>query len=631
MKKILTLLSFIFIGTQFSFSQTYFSDNFESGQNGWTYIDHNNDGYNWSLMTGTSLSLPNAAGQVLVSRSWANNVPITPNNLAVSPAIDLTGALGNVFLEYTFYANQGFPQDKYSVYVSTVNTAVGILATTPIHTETGTASTATGTIRSLDLSSYMGQTIYVTFRHYDCYDKDFIAVDNLSVKTISNNDVSLESIIIQEYILTNQNTSLELNLKNVGANDITSVTVNWNDGTDHSAVIPVTIATGGTATVTHPTALNYSSATSHDIEITVTEVNGNTDPDMSNNLQNTAVTAISQDGGTKVLIEEGTGTWCQWCPRGAVAMEYMYNNHSDKFVGIAVHEGIPQWPDPMQVTAYANGSNFSGYPSMHIDRVIKDESVSQEIMEYYVLLRSARPNPVSINIETSLSGQELTIEASATFYSNFTNANFRLAAIIIENDVTGTTNTYSQSNVYSGGAYGPMGGYENLPNPVPASMMVYDHVGRALLGGYNGVSGSVPTTLTDGQTINYTFNYTVPTAYDIDQIHVAVVVIDTTTGQIVNSNSAYAGTLSVNDISSNSGFSVYPNPATDFVNLQFNQDGKYAVKIYDITGKEVLVKAPEFLSSDSDISLPVSSLSQGMYIISIEGDTQSFSKKLIIK
>ncbi len=582
-------------------------------------------------MPGTNLSLPSAAGQVLVSRSWSQGVPITPNNLAVSPAIDLTGASDNVFLEYTFYTNQGFPQDKYSVYVSTSNTATDILATTPIHTETGTATTAVGTIRSLDLSSYMGQTIYITFRHHDCYDKDFIGIDNLSVKTISNNDVSLESANIQEYILTNQNTSLELELKNVGANEINSVTVNWNDGTDHIATIPVTIPVGETVIVNHPTALNYSSATLYNIEITVTEVNSSTDPDMSNNSQMTSIRAISQNGGTKVLIEEGTGTWCQWCPRGAVAMEYMYNNYSDKFVGIAVHEGIPQWPDPMQVTAYASGSNFSGYPSMHIDRLIKDESVSQEVMEYYVLLRSARPNPVSIGIETILSGQELTVEASATFYSNFTNANFRLAAIIIENDVTGTANTYSQSNAYSGGAYGPMGGYENLPNPVPASMMVYDHVGRALLGGYNGVSGSVPTTLTDGQTVNYTFNYTVPTAYDIDQIHVAVVVIDTTTGQIVNSNSAYAGTLSVNDINSNSGFSVYPNPATDFVNLQINQDGKYAVKIYDITGKEVLSKAPEFLSSDSDISLPVSSLSQGMYIISIEGDTQSFSKKLIIK
>src|SRR5690554_3300808 len=99
MKRFFTLLSLIFLGTQLSFSQTYFSDDFDSGQGNWTYIDHNNDGYNWSLMAGTNLSLPSAAGQVLISRSWSNNVPITPNNLAVSPAIDLTGASGNVFLE----------------------------------------------------------------------------------------------------------------------------------------------------------------------------------------------------------------------------------------------------------------------------------------------------------------------------------------------------------------------------------------------------------------------------------------------------------------------------------------------------------------------------------------------------
>ncbi len=626
MKKIFTLLSLIFIGTQFSFSQTYFSDDFESGQNGWTYIDHNNDGYNWLLMTGTQLSLPAAAGQVLVSRSWSNNVPITPNNLAVSPAIDLTGASDNVFLEYTFYANQGFPQDKYSVYVSTVNTATGILATTPIHTETGTAVTAAGTIRTLDLSSYMGQIVYVTFRHYDCYDWDFIAINDLSVKTISNNDVSIESVDVQDYALLNQDATLGLTLKNVGANEITSVTVNWNDGTDHTVTIPVTIAAGETATVNHPTALNYATATKYDITVSVTEVNSGTDPDMSNNSQDTSIRVISQDGGTKALIEEGTGTWCQWCPRGAVAMEYMYNNHSDKFVGIAVHNG-----DPMTNTEYDNAVSFTGFPGMHMDRTYKDVGVSLEIMESYVLWRSAIPNPISIDIETSVSGNQLTVDASATFHSNYTNANLRLAAIVIENNVTGTTSGYNQINAYAGGGNGPMGGYENLPYTVPASMMVYDHVGRALLGGYNGVAGSVPTTLTDGQEVNYTFNYTVPASYDIDRIHVAVVVIDAETGYILNSNSAYVGNLGVNNPAINSGFSVYPNPANDIVNLQFNQDGKFAVKVYDVTGKEVLAKAPEFLTSNAVSSLNVSSLSQGIYIISIEGESQSFSQKLIIK
>src|SRR5690606_35919064 len=177
----------------------------------------------------------------------------------------------------------------------------------------------------------------------------------------------------------------------------------------------------------------------------------------------------------------------------------------------------------------------------------------------------------------------------------------------------------------------PMNGYENLPATVPASMMVYDHVGRALLGGYNGVNSSVPTSLTDGQTVNYTFNYTIPTAYNIDKIHVAVLVLDANTGYVVNSNSAYAGSLSVDNLEMTSGFSVYPNPANNIVNLQINQDGNYTVKIYDITGKEVLAKAPEFLTSSSTSSLNVSSLSQGMYIISMEGENQSFSKKLIIQ
>lgn len=631
MKQLFTLLSLVILGTGVSFSQTYFSDDFESGQGGWEYIDHNNDGHNWLFMTGTNLSLPAAAGQVLVSRSWVNvggpnGTALNPDNLSISPAIDLTGASDNVFLEYTFYTNQGFPQDKYSVYVSTVNTATGILATTPIHTETGTASTAVGTVRSLDLSSYMGQTIYVTFRHYDCYDKDFIAIDNLSVKTISNNDVSLESANVQEYILANQNTSLELELKNIGANEINSVTVNWNDGTDHIATIPVTIAIGETTIVNHPTALNYTALNVFDIQVTVTEVNSNIDPDMSNNSQMASFRTISQDGGTKALIEEGTGTWCQFCPRGMVAMEYMYDNHSDKFVGIAVHNG-----DPMTNTEYDNAVSFTGFPGMHMDRTYKDMSVTQELMEAYVLYRSAIPNPVSIDIETSVSGNQLTVDASATFHSNYTGANLRLAAIVIENNVTGTTAGYNQINAYSGGAYGPMGGYENLPYTVPASMMVYDHVGRALLGGYNGVTGSVPSTLTDGQTVNYTFNYTVPTAYDIDRIHVVIVVLDADTGYVVNSNSAYAGSLSVDNLDMTSGFSVYPNPANDIVNLQINQDGKYAVKIYDITGKEVLAKAPEFLTSSSTLPLNVSSLSQGMYIISIEGESQSFSEKLIIQ
>src|SRR5690606_25710137 len=145
-------------------------------------------------------------------------------------------------------------------------------------------------------------------------------------------------------------------------------------------------------------------------------------------------------------------------------------------------------------------------------------------------------NPVAIDVTTELSGSELTVNASATFYSNFSNANFRFAAILIEDDVTGTGSGYAQENYYAGGSYGPMGGYESLPATIPASQMVYDHVGRALLGGYNGQAGSIPTTITDGQTVDYTFNYTIPSAFKPNRLSVAVLVIDANTGRVVNTN-----------------------------------------------------------------------------------------------
>lgn len=622
MKQLFTLLSLIFLGTQVSFSQTYFSENFESGADAWTFYDNNGDGFNWMTVDASGLT-PAFGGTSIWSHSYTNTA-ITPDNLAISPAIDLTVATGSPVLQYQYFTHPAYPAEKYSVYVTASNNPATILASTPIYTEIAT-SNEYAIQRELDLSAYIGQTVYITFRHYDCYDQYWIVLDNIRVRTVTPDDVALQSAEVQTYFLTNQDASLNMTILNDGNNDVTSVTVNWNDGTDHIATIPVNIQPGASAVVTHPTALNYATAESHEIVVTVTQVNGNADTEPSNNSQDVSFATISQDGGTKVLIEEGTGTWCGWCPRGTVAMAHMYANYSDKFVGIAVHNG-----DPMTVAEYDNASNFSGFPGMHVDRTIKDESVTQDLMVQYVTTRSAIPNPVAIDVTTELSGSELTVNASATFYSNFSNANFRFAAILIEDDVTGTGSGYAQENYYAGGSYGPMGGYESLPATIPASQMVYDHVGRALLGGYNGQAGSIPTTITDGQTVDYTFNYTIPSAFKPNRLSVAVLVIDANTGRVVNTNTTQ-GYLNVNNIVKESAFSIYPNPATDVVNVQIAQSGEYAVKIYDLAGKEVFNQAASYFNENTAVTLPVSSLAEGIYMISLEGEKQSFTKKLVIK
>lgn len=76
-----------------------------------------------------------------------------------------------------------------------------------------------------------------------------------------------------------------------------------------------------------------------------------------------------------------------------------------------------------------------------------------------------------------------------------------------------------------------------------------------------------------------------------------------------------------------SKFSVYPNPFSEELNILLPEDlnGNYIFKITDITGRTVYTKN----QNGKSFSWNSSSLSQGFYILSIENNGKSISKKVI--
>lgn len=93
-----------------------------------------------------------------------------------------------------------------------------------------------------------------------------------------------------------------------------------------------------------------------------------------------------------------------------------------------------------------------------------------------------------------------------------------------------------------------------------------------------------------------------------------------------------ASCLGVKDMASvNSGVSVYPNPAKNFVALKLKdtQANIRKVSIFDILGNEVL---NQNTSSKTDFSrLDISALKQGVYIVRImDKEGATFSKRLYI-
>ena len=214
-----------------------------------------------------------------------------------------------------------------------------------------------------------------------------------------------------------------------------------------------------------------------------------------------------------VLVEELTGTWCQWCPRGIYYGDSLCFTH-DNVIFVAIH-----CSDPMANEAYYQASGLLGAPSANIGR----HYLGQETQNWFALVEQESQVTSKVNMgitcdfdpETRL----LTASVGAMALENMS-GDYRFAAILIEDGVTGPAPSYNQSNSYSGGSHGPMGGYENLPNPIPAERIAYDHVGRQLLGDYGGVPNSFPSSLQASQSASYEFSCTVDESYNHNYVRV---------------------------------------------------------------------------------------------------------------
>lgn len=81
--------------------------------------------------------------------------------------------------------------------------------------------------------------------------------------------------------------------------------------------------------------------------------------------------------------------------------------------------------------------------------------------------------------------------------------------------------------------------------------------------------------------------------------------------------------LGLNDLNQNV-FAMYPNPATDILNIVSQNNELKNVAIYDITGKQVM-------NTTTTSEVNISSLTSGLYIVTIAEGTTSATKKLVIR
>ncbi|MBK7407084.1 MAG: T9SS type A sorting domain-containing protein [Saprospirales bacterium] len=451
-------------------------------------------------------------------------------------------------------------------------------------------------------------------------------------------DAAMNAVSVRPLSLVGSELIVSGSVRNTGVNPITSLDITWSDGTSEYTdnISGLNVPSLGYYNYIH-SAVYTVAAGDNTFEAWVSNVNGLAqDDNPDNDLKSITVSGLVPAPGKRVVVEEGTGTWCGWCPRGAVFMDQMYDLYPDYFIPIAVHNG-----DPMTVTEYDDNMGFSAFPTMSIMReeIFGFGTIEAIETRFFDRIVNAPPATLISGAEYNATTGDVLITSQADFSSAVTGTH-RIAVVLVEDGVTGTSSGFNQSNYYAGGGSGPMGGYENLPSPVPAAQMVYDHVGRILVGGFFGAPNSVPSPVSAGQVVTFGFDaVNIPADYNTDNM-LAVTMLIGPNGTILNANSQTFQELLDTEIVNgttekfrNEYAEVYPNPFSDAANVSLNLEtpSQVTLRIFNAMGAEVAFRDYGILNGDLVFPLDASNLPAGVYQVHIKMDDYLITKKVVIQ
>ena len=404
---------------------------------------------------------------------------------------------------------------------------------------------------------------------------------------------------------------------------------------------------------TYGAAMNYSiegmkapaTPSRYTIAQSIAAVNGNPDgyAEDNDNVATTVGIALGdQHYDRKAVVEEMTGLWCGWCPRGMVAMENLKTMYADDVITIAVHAD-----DALQSESYLPMAYMtSGFPSAFINRFYLADpyygftadatmgitDVVDEIL--------ASPAEAQIGVTSKLSADGSTIDVTSytrfCLTDNSETPHYAVAYALVEDGVRGLA--YAQTNYYSSQmSGGPYSGRTPETSGLPDDLAQFVGMGPSIQGlTYNdvargiydcfGVEGSLPGNIQSGSMQTHTYSIPVPESIsNIANTTLVAMVVDTETMEVINAVEVKVGE------SNTTGIEAVKEPAKADISVSGNAitvttdaGGSAVAKVYSTDGKlvaQATVNGSATLTVDGQ---------KGTYIVRVENGNNVTVKKVML-
>ncbi len=343
----------------------------------------------------------------------------------------------------------------------------------------------------------------------------------------------------------------------------------------------------------------------NDIQIVVTSVNGVVQDGVYGQYHFRNLPADATTYTRKMLVEEGTGTWCGWCPRGIVGMDYMEENYPDDFIGIAVHVASSSG-DKYACESYLPFvyAYFSGFPICMVNRepfYLIDPNINSLPEAYEEFATTLGVVKVEMEGFEPVDNQAL-VRLSTTFSFTETEANYLVAFVVLEDGLSGR-----QTNNYSGygTTYPEAGDWGNKSRNVT---WTYTNTARDIFEPF-GMENMIPSTIEAGQVYTCEYNVDLSNVKKKANSSIVAMVLDGTTGVVLNAEKiSYDDLSGINDaVLSQQGAAVVRG-----LKGEIAIEGAYKqAQAYTLSGQAVSLKG----------------LTPGLYLVNVDGNTH----KVIVK
>ena len=463
-------------------------------------------------------------------------------------SVDFTpdGKWADVTFDTPYVITEGGIYVGYSFTVSSVDTDNSSDANQfPLMTISGAdlSGLYVHTSRSVRKWTEFEQTSYFTAKNAFAF---VVRLSGSKVKTRAAAFVAPDDL--NAYSLTGKSLKVPLTILNHGVEAITSLeyTIEVNGQvTERTTKVSIAGQYYGSQGKLNATVPAVSEEGMQPITFRITKVNGEANED-DNPATIYTVAYLTEYPKHKPLMEEYTGTWCGWCPRGMVAMEAMTEIYGDDFVGVAWHNS-----DPMQITnSYPNEVN--GFPHFFLDRVIEGDPYGGSGggtlgVQNDWKSRSKVMAPATIELSAVWDDDNqnvIRVTSKTQFIRDFANSPYRLSYMLVADDLSGSGKSWAQSNNYSGNSdyanekyLGPL---TKLPGTI-TNMKYKDVVIFVSSYGNTAIESSLPSSVKAAEPVTHEYLIDITNnslVQDKTKLRVVAVLLNTESGEVAQAEKA---------------------------------------------------------------------------------------------